>query len=95
VRVILKGGLHPDVDLDLEAILRDCHELSRFMDIDNCTYPAYDLDIIKEESTVRGAFVRKMLERLNGYTNEREKHIAKQAIVYGLRALDGREINPI
>jgi hypothetical protein len=93
--VLLKGDLHSDVELDIEAILRDCHELFRFLDIDNRTYPAYELDTIKEESTVRGAFVRKMLNRLDKCATEGEKHIVQRAIVYGLRALDGREISSI
>jgi len=95
VRVILKGALSPDVDLDLEAILRDCHESFRFMDIDNRSYPAYDLETIKDESTVRGAFVSKMLRYLDDCSTSEDKYVAQRALLYGLRALDGREIEPV
>lgn len=95
VRVILKGDLHPDVDLNKEAILYSCHESFRFLDIENRSLPAYELDVIKEESTVRGAFVRRMMKRHESCITEEEKGIVQRAIIYGLRALDAREINAI
>ncbi|MBU2009129.1 MAG: metallophosphoesterase family protein [Chloroflexi bacterium] len=95
VRVVLKGALHPDVELDLESILRDCHESFRFMDVDDITYPGYDIEAIKQESTVRGLFLRKMLKRLELCGTEEEKRIIERALLYGLQALGGREIAPV
>lgn len=94
VRVVLKGDLHPDVDLNKEAIIRSCHEYFQFLDIENRTSPAYEFDVIKDETTVRGAFVRRMMKRLEQCVTEEEKDKVQRAIIYGLRALDGREISP-
>ncbi len=93
VRVILKGALNPDVNLDLESLLNDCHEFFRFLDIKNQAYPAYDLESIKNENTVTGLFVRKMLKYLEEHSNEVEKRIGEQSLFYGLKALDGRDVD--
>jgi len=66
--------------------------LFRFLDVEDYSCPAYDLDDIKQEATVRGAFVRKMVDRLSICEVEEDKRIVQQSIIYGLRALDGREI---
>lgn len=92
VKVVLKGALNPDVDLDLTSIMGDCNESFRFLDIDNRSYPAYDLETIKNELTVRGAFVAKMQRHIDACSSAEDKKVAERALLYGLRALDGREI---
>ena len=91
VKVLLKGTLNPDVTIDLQSIVDDCHEACRFIEVENHTIPPYDLDTLKDERTVRGAFVRKMIGYLEGCSAE-EKRIAEQALIFGLRALDNRGI---
>jgi hypothetical protein len=46
---------------------------------------AYDLEVIKQEQTVRGQFVRDVLDSTD--LSKEERH---RVIVVGLRALEGR-----
>jgi len=95
VRVSLEGELHPDVEMDLESIMHGCHDLFRFLNVENHSNPAYDLESIAQEPTVRGTFVSRMMNRIGQCTTDSEKNIVLQAVVYGLRALGGKAITPI
>jgi len=92
VRVFLKGILNPDVSINLvKSIVDDCHEACRFMEVEDHTIAPYDIETLKDERTVRGAFVRKISAYLDVCSAE-EKRIGEQALIFGLRALDGKEI---
>ena len=85
VRVTLTGDLDPDVDLaplalELKQSSTPCVVL-RTVGLK----VAYDLDLIKLESTVRGQFVRDVLIR-----TELDDDLRQHVIITGLRALDGR-----
>lgn len=59
--------------------------------------PDYDLTAIAQQSaasSLRSTFVRKMLERQQQATDEDEKRAVRDAIYYGLYALDGRKLEP-
>ena len=47
--------------------------------------PAYDIDQIKQEPTVRGQFARDVLG-----SEELEEGLKRRVLLVGLRALDGR-----
>lgn len=91
VRVVLEGQLHPDVDLDTGALYNACAEQFTFLDLVDRTYPGYDLDELCEESTTKGAFVRKLRERAEKAGAE-ERDLLAAAVRYGLQAFDGREV---
>jgi DNA repair exonuclease SbcCD nuclease subunit len=90
-RVVLEGQVHPDVDLDSQALYNACVEHFAFLDIVDRTYPAYDLDELAEESTTKGAFVRLLLARA-GSAGAAEREVIEAAIRYGLQTFDGREV---
>ena len=92
VRVILEGFLNPDVDLNIERLLKACHESFAFLDIEDRTSPAYDLEALKEEMTVRGAFVRKICSLKEQIKSEKERTLYDKALIYGLKALEGKEL---
>jgi DNA repair protein SbcD/Mre11 len=93
VKILLKGTLNPDVTINLaRSIVDDCHEACRFMEVEDLTTPPYDIDALKDEHTARGAFVRKMIVHLETCPDE-DKQIAEQALSFGLRALDNKEID--
>lgn len=59
--------------------------------------PDYDLESLvraSAASSLRSTFVRKMLERQEQATDERERQAVLDAIYYGLSALDGRKLEP-
>ncbi len=49
------------------------------------------LEELAEETTTKGAFVRLMLSRIDGMADD-DAEVARQALVYGLRAFEGREL---
>ena len=93
VRLHLTGTLHPDVELNMDGLIADLREHFAFLRVHDETYPGYDLESLKRDLTVRGAFVRKMTSLVeDGGPDERE--VARQALFLGLQALDRRELRP-
>jgi DNA repair exonuclease SbcCD nuclease subunit len=86
VRVTLSGDVGTDVDLRLEdvAALRPAN-LEALVPRLGRIRVAYDLEQLKDEQTVRGQFVRDVLDAA-GLTEEQRQRV----LVTGLRALDGR-----
>ncbi len=84
VRLTIGGEVGADVELspaDLEPLLAglDGHVI-RFQDL----RPAYDLEALEAEPTVRGQFVR------DARAADLEPEVLRRVLVTGLRALDGR-----
>lgn len=84
-RVTLTGSLDPDVDLDARDIERTCDWLDAVVVRLDGLRPAYDLDAIAAEQTVRGQFVRDVREA------QLDDEFKQKVIVTGLRALEGRD----
>ena len=84
-RLTVTGDLDPSVDLREDAL----HDVLRkqfdaFQIYTRDLRPAYDIEAIKDEPTVRGQFVRDVLEADLG-SNE-----TRRVLITGLRAFDGR-----
>jgi DNA repair exonuclease SbcCD nuclease subunit len=93
VRLRLTGMLNPNVELDSEALLSDLSEFFAFLDVRNETYPAYDLEALKQDLTVKGSFVRKMTAKLE-QGDPSQKEVVTEALYLGLQAMDRRELKP-
>lgn len=71
----------------------DTYEIKKFITnekiikIKNKTKINYNLEIIAEENTLRGIFVKKMLDKYNLLENEEEKSIIENSIEIGLESL--------
>jgi exonuclease SbcD len=83
-RVTIEGELEPRIDLHLDDLLDVYHELDGLQVRLGDVRPAYDLATIGEEQTVRGRFVRDVLEAA---LDESER---QRVLMVGLRALEGR-----
>ena len=90
-RLTVEGELHPDVDLrgeDLRQALLESFDAVqvRF----GALHAAYDIEEIGREQTVRGQFVRDVLEA--GLTRQETRRV----LTAGLRALEGRtDLEPL
>jgi DNA repair protein SbcD/Mre11 len=85
VRATLEGELGTDVDLppgDLNALAPQIDGLQVRL---GTVHVAYDLEAIAQERTVRGQFVRDVLD--SGFSADEQRRV----LVTGLRALDGRD----
>ena len=92
VRLRLVGTLHPDVEVNLDALALDLSERFAFLDIQDRTSPAYDLEALKQDLTVKGAFVRKMLDAIERRASSGERDVAEAALYLGIQALDRKEL---
>jgi DNA repair protein SbcD/Mre11 len=82
LRIVLTGEVEPGCDIDTAALAERCGGGLAELAVVDRTVPAYDLDAIAAEASVRGRFVT----RLRASTDPD----ADEAILAGLRALDGR-----
>jgi DNA repair protein SbcD/Mre11 len=84
VRLTLEGELSPDVELDLGDLAGTAPHLEVLVPRRGQLHVGYDLDVIAEETTVRGQFVRDVRA---ADLDEAER---ERILVTGLRALHGR-----
>ncbi len=81
LRVILQGEVEPTCEIDPRLLSERCRGgLAELVVVDH-TRPAYDLDAIAREGSVRGRFVARMLAS--------DDPLAPDAAIAGLRAMDG------
>ena len=90
VRLTLVGTVTRSLDLDLAAIRVACDSHAAFLNLRADT--DLELEIDPDEPTVRGRFVRKMQGLIQEATGEGERQELENALLYGLAALEGREI---
>ena len=89
-RVTVEGELDPRVDLHVGDLADVPHGLDGLLVRLGQLRPAYDLDVIAEEPTVRGQFVRDVL----GAALEEDDR--RRVLLVGLRALEGQaELDPL
>jgi DNA repair protein SbcD/Mre11 len=82
LRVVLTGEIEPGCEIDTAALADRCGEGLTELAIVDRTAPSYDLDALAAEPSVRGRFVARLLASADPAAGE--------AILAGLRALDGR-----
>lgn len=94
VRVVLEGQVEPEIDINTMSLLNVTAEHFRYLDIVDDTVPAFNLTTMREETTTRGSFARKMLERIESATTESERGRLENALRYGLQAFEGHDVRP-
>jgi DNA repair protein SbcD/Mre11 len=82
LRVVLTGEIEPGCQIDPGSIAERCAAGLTELAVVDRTVPAYDLDALAREGSVRGRFVARLL-----HSGDPDAH---EAILAGLRALDGR-----
>jgi exonuclease SbcD len=97
LRVLLEGGLDPDLDLSLPELEQRLAEEVLYIQWDDRTHPAWDFESIAQEQTLRGRYVRHINERLRALpdddaTARKEKDRLERARLYGIQALSGLEV---
>ncbi|MCC7367234.1 MAG: metallophosphoesterase [Chloroflexi bacterium] len=89
-RVTVEGELDPRVDLHVNDLLEVPHVLEGIQVRLGRLQPAYDLDRIVDEPTVRGQFVRDVMDAV---LDEEDR---RRVLLVGLRALEGRgDLEPL
>lgn len=86
-KIILTGAVAEDVTLKKAEISQILSDKLYFAKIKDKTKKAYDLDTLKNEATLRGIFVKKMLEKIQK-ADETELPRLNEALTLGLLAFD-------
>ncbi len=89
MRIELVGQAEYELQIDVNALLSGTAEHFRYLDIVDKTASAFDVDSLRDESTTRGAFVRKIERRLEAATTDGERQKLSGALRYGLEAFAG------
>jgi DNA repair protein SbcD/Mre11 len=90
LRVLLEGEVDEECLLDPSLLTGALGEGFAELVIADRTRPAYDLDHLARQETVRGLFIRDLRERIEQADEDRERQKLERALYAGLRALDGR-----
>lgn len=86
-KIILMGSLDQSITLKTAEILQILKDKLYFVKVKDRTKKAYDLDLLKNEVSLRGVFVKKMLQKIAA-ANETDKPIYESALYLGLGAFD-------
>jgi DNA repair protein SbcD/Mre11 len=81
LRLVLEGEVAPGCAVDPAVLREGCGDVLDELVLIDRTRPAYDLDALARERSVRGRFVARMLQS--------DDPAAGEAVLAGLRALDG------
>jgi DNA repair exonuclease SbcCD nuclease subunit len=96
VHVSLTGVLSKSVALDISK-LESIEDYFHVTVSSSGVEPDYNLEELARKSAaspVKSAFVRRMLELSNQAASPEEKRVVRDAIYYGLQALEGRKLEP-
>ncbi|NLM28373.1 MAG: DNA repair exonuclease [Clostridiaceae bacterium] len=86
VKINLSGRIPADISLDLAALEHALADRCFSLDINDCTYPDYDLDELAKEKNITGVFINMMKEKIDNASGD-EKQMLEKALYLGLEAL--------
>ncbi len=86
-KIILIGSTNESVTLKTAEILQILRDKLYFVKVTKCTKKAYDLELLKNEVSLKGVFVSKMLHKIAS-ADESDKPIYESALYLGLNAFD-------
>ncbi len=87
-KIELSGSISPETVIDCEDITARLNEKVYFAKIKNDTTIKFDLDAIAKEQSLKGIFVKNMLEKIRN-ADENDKHKYEYALNLGLKAFSG------
>ncbi|MBC8536076.1 metallophosphoesterase family protein [Feifania hominis] len=93
LRVVLEGEIPGELLLSRELIensLRDFYHV----ELRDHTRPRADFGALAQENSLRGLFVRQMMEKLSMAADESERALTQRALRIGLRVLEGERVTP-
>jgi DNA repair exonuclease SbcCD nuclease subunit len=91
LRVRLTGALDPKLDLSFSELEERLAGEILHIQWDDQTNSALDFELIAQEKTLRGRFVRMLNERIAA-AGDQDKAVLERARLYGVQALSGREV---
>ncbi len=86
-KIVLTGSIDEQTVINLAEIESRLNEFLYFAKVRNKTQLAIDLEVLAQEKTLKGIFVKKMLEKLDSASDEEKPQITA-ALQLGLRAFN-------
>ncbi len=93
VQVKLVGWRHPDVNWDPAALRERLPEVFLHIYLEDHTVPGFPLDDLRAEKTVRGEFVRRLLDEMEKAADEK-RDLLQSALTFGLFAFEKKDVVP-
>lgn len=94
-KIILRGDIPQTVKIDIEAILLRLKEFCYYVKIEDQTSIMIDYDSLSKDQTLKGIFVRKMIEKIHEARSKKDEtrvNLLKDALNIGLKAFDSEVI---
>lgn len=88
-KIILEGAVSEDSMIQVDDLKVGIEQEVFYIKIKDRTQMQYDLEALAQEGTLKGIFVRRMLENLNDCKSESERLICQNALNIGLKAFYG------
>lgn len=88
-RISLTGRIPEGFIPNIPLINSELSELLYYVKVANRTRPDTDISILAADFTLKGIFVRKMLNKINSCESEEEREMYENALYTGLKAFDG------
>ncbi|MBQ7045581.1 MAG: metallophosphoesterase [Clostridia bacterium] len=85
-KITLTGGTDQSLSVDPSYIAASLASEYFFIKVIDTSAPAIDLELLAKQNTLKGMFVKRMLDMLNG---AEDPELVKQALQIGLKAFDG------
>ena len=73
----------------MNQISAELEEKLFYVKVANRTRPDIDINILAQDFSLKGIFVKKMLEKINSCSSDDEKEQYENALYIGLKAFDG------
>ncbi len=86
-KIILTGKLQEDVVINQAELLQMLSDRLYFVKLKNTARKAFDLELLKNENSLKGIFVRKMLEKIS-LVDDSDKKLYESALYIGLSAFE-------
>lgn len=90
LRLVLEGEVEPECEIDCRSLEERVTGFAEIV-VTDATEPGYDLEALAEQATARGTFVKALRERAAATDDPDERKLVDDAVLAGLRSLDGRQ----
>lgn len=88
-RITLNGKSPEGFIPNIKSITIELMETLYYASIINCSRPDIDINIIAADFSLKGVFVKKMLNKISSCESPEEKRLYENALYIGLQAFDG------
>ncbi|MFZ5985955.1 MAG: metallophosphoesterase family protein [Bacillota bacterium] len=88
VSVTLKGYVEPGYRVNTAKIINLLNNSFFYIDVKDETLPLYNYGELANDPGIKGIFVKKMLTLINNAGSEKERHLLRKSLYYGIEALE-------